>query len=79
MSNPTWQDITPQPEPREVACTADPCTDPEHDHDGLPPCNQCGSENVELAGYDYGTDSDTGYHDAGEALICRNCRHVEQL
>ena len=34
MSNPTWQDITPQrTQPPEVECTADPCVDPEHDHE----------------------------------------------
>lgn len=75
-----WQDITPQPEPREVACTADPCTDPEHDHESaLACCNECGSEDIELIAYDWGRESDTGYHDAGEGLHCRNCGHVEQL
>ncbi len=81
MSNPTWQDITPQrTQPHEVACVADPCTDPEHDHEPMKlACNECGSEDTELSYYDFGTDEQTGYHDTGAVLICRNCGKVEQL
>jgi len=36
----TWQDITPQRgRPHEVECTADPCTNPEHDHEPLAPAD----------------------------------------
>ncbi len=35
MSNPTWQDITPQRE-RDTPCTDEPCTNPEHDHEAAP-------------------------------------------
>ncbi len=142
MSNPTWQDITPQ-RAREVdtPCVGEPCTNPEHDHEAAPTnewdwaelgrllrqsaddahegatpsveiaysfllsnaelfgfaewpadmpqepnceliagyqgagptCNECGSDN------DFGTSAETGYHDAGELLYCRNCGHMEQL
>ncbi len=80
MNLPTWQDITPQPQPREVACTADPCIDPEHDHEAGPPpcCNECGSADVWLSDYDWGT-VEAGYRDAGQVLICRSCGKAEQL
>jgi len=36
-------------------------------------CPQCGSAEVSIERYDFGRDSETGYHDAGETFRCRDC------
>ena len=36
-------------------------------------CPQCGSDNIRIEEYDFGTCRETGYRDAGEVFICRAC------
>lgn len=36
-------------------------------------CPECGSDNVVIKPYDFGTCPQTGYHDAGERFECRDC------
>ena len=36
-------------------------------------CPECGSNNVVIQHFDYGTCRQTGYHDAGEYFYCRDC------
>jgi len=36
-------------------------------------CPECSSEKVYATPYDYGIDSDTGYHDQGEMARCSEC------
>lgn len=38
-------------------------------------CPQCGSEDFEAWGYDYGQDPETGYVDSGVRARCRTCGH----
>ncbi len=36
-------------------------------------CPECGSDNVRVTEYDFGTCPETGYHDAGERFRCLDC------
>jgi len=36
-------------------------------------CSECDSTNVSLEQYDFGTDRETGYSDAGELIRCLDC------
>jgi hypothetical protein len=36
-------------------------------------CPGCGSDDVKINEYDFGACRETGYHDAGEIFICREC------
>ena len=36
-------------------------------------CPECGSDQVTIRPYDFGTCSETGYHDAGERYRCDAC------
>ncbi|MDE2103733.1 MAG: hypothetical protein KGL39_41230 [Patescibacteria group bacterium] len=45
------------------------CCDPANEWT----CPECGSDNVDTAPYDYGTDSETGYSDSGEQFFCLAC------
>ena len=36
-------------------------------------CPDCGSDHLRWEEYDYGTCSETGYHDAGVRAICEEC------
>jgi rubredoxin len=36
-------------------------------------CPECGSDNIGVEPYDFGICRETGYHDAGERFVCRNC------
>ena len=44
--------------------------------DFRPNCPQCGSQDLRIVPYDYGTCSQTGYRDAGERWECRTCGAV---
>jgi hypothetical protein len=46
-----------------------PCCETYTDHR----CPDCGSDHLEFREYDYGTCSETGYHDAGVLAHCNNC------
>jgi hypothetical protein len=39
-------------------------------------CPECKSENVEFAPFDFGIDSQTGYHDEGMMGHCMECLHT---
>lgn len=43
-----------------------------------PTCSECGSDNVRPEDFDNGLDWETGYHDAGTLIVCRDCGHKEQ-
>lgn len=50
----------------------------EHDFDEYDDCEpevrcDCGSSDVTPIEWDYGADSETGYHDAGMGYKCRAC------
>jgi predicted RNA-binding Zn-ribbon protein involved in translation (DUF1610 family) len=38
-------------------------------------CPNCGSENFLTWGFDFGFDSETGYHDTGVRAKCNACGH----
>ena len=39
-------------------------------------CPQCGAQEMIMRVYDYGTCSETGYHDAGEEWQCLQCGSI---
>jgi hypothetical protein len=45
----------------------------ESEEEGGPSCPDCGSSDVSFHPYDFGKDSGTGYHDAGERYHCHGC------
>lgn len=42
-------------------------------------CSYCESSNTSISIYDYGVDSETGYHDTNEVLVCEECGVKELL
>lgn len=42
-------------------------------------CPHCGSDNVEIRNFDFGTDPDTGYHDSGTVAVCAACNCVSEV
>ena len=52
---------------------------PPDDQDDLAlTCAWCGSQAIETRDYDYGTDPETGYRDAGTVTVCTACGKAEQ-